>query len=230
MTQEQKRELEHELGANMKILCKGFDTSQIPVKQTIHHPIRIIYAGGIYLNRWKVLASVVNAIKKINETGEKIRLDVYTGNELNAKQKKALLVEGASYVHSAVPFSELMEIYNSSDLALHVESFDLKNRLSTRLSFSTKIVDCLSSGCAVMAIAWKEQAGFKYLRDNDAAICIDDKREIEKKLLEICNYPEILIEYQKKARDCCTKYHEKRTNGKRLRLDFERIINEGYSN
>lgn len=229
MTNEQKQELERELGANMKILCKGFEVQSIPTKTTVNSVIRVIYAGGIYLNRWKVLADVAKAIKEINEDGVKMHLDIYTSNELDTVQREKLNVDGASTVHKAVSLDDLMVIYSKSDLALHVESFDLKNRLSTRLSFSTKIVDCLASGCAVMAIAWNQQAGYKYLLENDAAICIDNTRNIKQALVEIVKNPKLLIDKQKKARECCLKNHDIAKNTKIIQSDFERIAYASHS-
>lgn len=229
MTNEQKQELERELGANMKILCKGFEAKSVQVKTEVNYPIRVIYAGGVYLNRWKVLAKIAEAIKEINRDGVKMRLDIYTANELDKNQKAKLNVEGVAAVHKAVNQNELMKIYSESDLALHVESLDLKNRLSTRLSFSTKIVDCLASGCAVMAVAWKQQAGYKYLLENDAAICVDDTSKIKQALEEIVAKPELLIERQKKARECCLKNHDILNNTKMVQSDFERIAYASHS-
>ena len=81
-------------------------------------------------------------------------------------------------------YQGLIEKYRNSDVAVHVESFDLKNRLTTRLSFSTKIIDCMNSGCAILAIGPNSQAGMAYLKDNNAAICINNIKDIVFDFLE----------------------------------------------
>ena len=172
MTEQQKIEFENEFDVKMKILRKGIDTSALPTKNQVNKPIKFIYGGGIYCGRWKMLSVIADAIEKLNAEGFSMHLDIYTGNVLTQKQSKCLNRAGVSQVHGQVPYANLKKIYTQQDIALHVEALDLKNRLLTRLSFSTKIVDCLSSGCATMAIAWKEQAGFLYLQQQKAAFCI----------------------------------------------------------
>ena len=83
-----------------------------------------------------------------------------------------------------------------SDVALHVEAFDVTNRHIVRMSFSTKIIDCMDSGCAVMAICDEKQAGGAYLRRNGCAICINDLSEVAHVLRNILDNPLLLIDYQ----------------------------------
>ena len=226
MTETQKQQCERDFGANMKILLKSVSFGDIPTKETVGNPIRLVYAGGIYLNRWKTLLEVANAVKALNTDGVKFRLDIYTAN--NLPKKAGGLNDGAnSFVHSPVSQEELKSIYRNSDIALHTESFDLKNRLAVRMSFSTKIVDCLSSGCAVMAVCDEKQGGFVYLKENDAALCVGNKAEIYGALETIKNDNKIILDYAKKAKECCANNHNKQIITTAILADFERTINEG---
>jgi len=224
MTDEQYDELTKSLGANMKILRKGGEFSGESKKVKVNDPIRIVYAGGIYLNRWKILARIGVVLKQINTDRVRIRLDIYTQNEPSAKQKQRLNDNKNIFLHSAISQMELSEVYKSSDIALHVESFEFKYRLLTRLSFSTKIVDCLASSCAVMAISWKEHAGFKYLQKEDAAFCINDISTLHQVLQSIANKPEIIINYANKARECGKRNHQIELIRQDLYSDFVRLI------
>ena len=194
----------------------------IPDKINVKSPIRIVYAGGIYLNRWKTLGNVADAIRRINHNGSKIRMDIYTGNVCSPVIKKKLHDGVNTFLHSAVAQNELREIYHNSDIALHVESFDLKNRLAVRMSFSTKIVDCLASGCAVMAICDVKQGGMVYLKENDAAICVSDQREIYNILNKLSGNPDQIVYYANKAKACCVRNHDKEKNRKMILKDFRR--------
>ena len=159
-----------------------------------------------------------------------MRLDIYTGNEISRKMNHLLNDGKNSIIHGTVSQSELKEIYRNSDIALHVESFDLKNRLAVRMSFSTKIVDCLSGGCAVMAICDEKQGGMIYLKQENAAICASNKEEIRHKLYEVINDPKIIIEYAERAKKCCFLNHDKKKITNMIIKDFKRIINESSSN
>lgn len=224
MTDTQK-EVMSKLGKSIKILKKSGTFNKYNEKKKQEYPIKIVYAGGIYLNRWKTLVKIANILNKIDKSGNLLRLDIYTNNRVNKKTYDKLNT-GNSHFHKSVEYSELKKIYKSSDIALHVESFDIRNRLSVRMSFSTKIIDCLDSECAVMAICDKKQGGFQYLKKEDAAICIDSLNKIENVFKNILNNPNILNEYRKKAYECGKRNHQKTINDKILQNDFERLANK----
>ena len=227
MTTEQLEECKKAFGCNIKILKKGGKFYRNSTKnKTINNPIRLIYAGGIYLGRWRTLTKLAKIIRKLNRNGKKFLLEIYTGNELSIKQKKILNDGENSIIHGLVSQEELKEIYNTSDIALHVEGLDLKNKLTTRISFSTKIIDVLDSSGAVMAIAWKKHSGYTYLNKKDIAICINSTRKIENELIKIYNNKEIINNYANKAWEYGNKNHQIKHIQENLIEDFK-LISEG---
>ena len=224
MTETQKEQCERDFGANMKILRKSADAALISEKISVGDPIRLVYAGGIYLNRYKTLSKIAAAIRRINADGVKLRLDVYTANEITKKIKKQLDDGVSSFIHPSVSLSELARIYKESDIALHVESFGLKERLAVRMSFSTKIVDCLASGAAPMAVCDPKQGGYRYLEDEGAAICVDSPDKIEEALRELLKSPDRIKECARAARECVARNHDKEKTAEMLRRDFEELI------
>ena len=208
----------------MKILLKSADASLIPEKENIGEPIRLVYAGGIYLNRYKTLKKIADAIRSINKDGVRMRLDIYTANEITEKISRALDDKENSFIHPSVSLPELAEIYKASDIALHVESFGLKERLAVRMSFSTKIVDCLASGAAPMAVCDPKQGGYRYLEEEGAAICVGSADKIEAALRELLSNPERIKDYARSARECVARNHDKEKTAEMLRCDFEELI------
>jgi len=226
MTEEQKKEYENALGCRMKILRKSGDFTKVHEKKSVNNPIRMIYAGGIYVGRWKTLAKIAESIRKINTDGVKIILDIYTGNTLTKKQK-ALLHDGVnSTVHKSISLEELKDKYCESDIALHVESFELKYKLLSRISFSTKIIDCLSSGCATMAICWNQHSGYIYLKKNDIAICVDSEKKIPEAIQSIVDHSEQIIEYAAKAKIFGLANHQQEIIKKEFMGDIESFVKE----
>ena len=220
MTQEQKLQCEKDFDVPMKIVCKSGDFPSEREKKSVNHPIKFIYAGGVYLNRWKTLARLAEAMRHINREGIKMQLDVYTNNRLTPQQERLINDGTTSILHNGVSLEKLKEVYAASDIALHVEAFDLKSRWKVWLSFSTKIVDCLESGCATMAICDEKQAGWAYLKRNDAAICISSLSDIEQTLRSILENPERIIEYQRKAFRLGRRFHNKDKIQKEIQQDF----------
>ncbi len=223
MTDEQKQQCERDFGANMKILRKNGKFENQYLKSKVNDPIRFVYAGGIYLNRWKTLGALAEAMRHINADGVKMILDIYTNNKLDQQMQQEINDGITARVHKAVSMAELMDIYHKSDVALHAEAFDITNRHVVRMSFSTKIVDCMDSGCAVMAICDKKQAGGSYLRRNECAICIHDLKQIESVLRNIADHPNQLIKMQNKAFEVGRKYHLQENITRDLINDFESL-------
>jgi len=217
---EQKKDYEKLFGCQMKILQKGGTFPDKYKRRKVHKPIRMIYAGKLYCNRWKVLAQIVRAIQIVNKEAIHVILEIYTKEVPTKRQKRLLNDEVNSKIMGAVTQNKLKEIYQNSDIALHVESQDLKNRLATRLSFSTKIIDCMESGCAIMAVCWKNHSGYLYLKREKAALCINSFKDIVDTLNRIVDKPNIINEYAEAAYNCGKNNHEKTKVQSQLLSDF----------
>ena len=221
MTQMQKDEYGRIFGRPMKILCKyaQFEDRE----KEVGSPIQLIYAGNLLWKRWKVLAEIAKAVAAVNETQTRAVLHVYTGTQLKPRVKETLNDGRNAVLHGLISYRELTQIYRQSDVAIFAESFDLKNRLTTRLSFSTKIIDCMNSGCAILAVGPGSQAGMAYLKDNDAAVCVNSIREISAAVQRLADQPALISAYAEKANRLGKKNHRKDDIEKMLRQDFYAI-------
>lgn len=222
MTELQKKEYELLFKRPMKVLCKSALFEKCEKKTG--NPVQFIYAGGLYLNRWKVLAELSKALADINKNRLNAQLHIFSDSELSNYKKKKINDGCNSILHKAIPYSELTDRYRESDVAVHVESFDIKNRLITRLSFSTKIIDCMNSGCAVLAIGPNTQAGISYLKDNDAAVCVNNLNDLRSTVSELVNHTEMIEQYAEKANRLGKKNHIKNDIDKNVRQDFLDIV------
>jgi hypothetical protein len=171
---------------------------------------------------------IADAIRKINAQYSDIKLvlNIYTRDHITKKQNMLLNDGKSSIIHGGVPGSELPGIYARADIALHVESFDLKNRLLTQDSFSTKVMDCMASGCAVMAVCWSGHSAGVYLKWMNAAMVANSYSEIESLLDATVSDPSRVTDYSKRAYECGSLYHDRQTIQKKLFSDFERIIDK----
>ena len=84
------------------------------------------------------------------------------------------------YVHLVA--DELKKRYGSAHVAVHAEGYDRASVQQMWHSFSSKIVDCLSSGCAVLVACPTINCGCRYLLENEAAVCADQPSEIAGKV------------------------------------------------
>lgn len=223
-SQDQAEDYRREYGIPTSTLYKCGDFIGEYQAKEINQPIQMVYAGGLYCNRWKTLEKIGEALKDINKDGIKIVLNVYSQDELTNAQKQALSEQNYIYFKGAVSTTELAEIYRKADIALHVESFDKKNKYATRVSFSTKIIDLMASTCAILAICWEKHAGYQYLHDHDAAFCVADYKDILPTLQHICQEPESIQEYAKKAWDCGSRYHDRMVIQNQIKGTFNSLL------
>ena len=142
------------------------------------------------------------------------------------KSRPKLSPERYIYMKGAIPPTQLAEEYQRADVALHVESFDRKFRLATRVSFSTKIIDLMATGCAILAVCWNRHAGYQFLKEHDAAFCVDKYKDILPLLQKLVENPKFIKEYSKKAYDCGKKNHSRKAIQAQMKQMFEKIIKE----
>lgn len=229
-SQDQAAEYKSEYGIKTSTLlkCGEFTDKYSPKK--VGKPIRLVYAGRLYCNRWKSLAEIGRALQVINKDGIRMVLDIYTQEEMTKEQKTALSEDRFIYMKGCVTPSELKKVYEDADIALHVESLDKKNRLLTRVSFSTKIIDLMASSCAIMAICWEKHAGYQYLKEMDAAFCCSDYQNVFPLLKKICDTSALITEYQKKAYECGIKNHNRNEIHRQIINVFEDVISKKKRN
>lgn len=219
---DQAKEYNKEYGIKTSTLFKCGEFPDSFVYKQVGTPIRLVYAGRLYCNRWVSLAEIGKALQEINKDGVKMILDIYTQEKLTSAQIKNLSEERFIYVKGNVSPTQLKQIYANADIALHVESMDKYYRAVTRVSFSTKIIDLMASTCAILAICWDKHCGYQYLKENDAAFCVSNYREILPMLQQICNNPTLITEYAHKAYNCGIKNH----NCQKVRQDLFEIFQQ----
>ena len=193
-----KDELEGSLHIPCEVLYKIPDENRESTPyEGIHKPVRFLFTGNIYANRWKSLRLLANALKE-TEAGV---LNIYTANPITKEIDKALNIEGVSKIHAPVSQEKVIELQNDADVLVHAEAFDKANKLLVRCAISTKIMDYLSVGRTILAIGPSDISSIEYLCDNDLAFVADSPSAILKVLELIKDKPEILLEYAQKGHD-----------------------------
>jgi len=192
-----------------KVLRKGYDFKEkhLPKNVDINN-IGVVYAGNIGEKRWEILGHIAKAIKAINSSGKaKMFQYVYTLSPVNDEIKSVLDLPGASRIMGSIPSSEVSKVMDEADILIHVEPIDKVRLENCRLSFSTKIVDYLFKGKCILAVGG-QNASMKYLKDNDAALVVDDLDKLNGIMEMIVESPAIIYEYGEKAWNCGKKNHD----------------------
>lgn len=224
----QKKDYDECFHVNNKILTKFSDFTQPPnIKTVFSSPLQLVYTGNIGLNRWKSLAIIARALQKINENGVRAQLRIYTANEISKRIRKELDILDSSFIMGKKSPDEIEKIQADADILVHVESMDLKNRLLVRQSFSTKIVDYLKSGRAILAIGPQDVASIKHLNDNDCALVAESEEEVIRLINKVLTSTQILSQIAKNGYDCGKRNHNQHNMISMIQLDIIGCVEDG---
>lgn len=209
ITEIQKKEYNDIFGNKCRVLFKGGDFDDLSHKKTtLKNPIQLVYTGNLGNSRWKTLSKIGEALKLINTNGIKAQLYIYSQTPLTESAIRKLQITDMVYFMGGIPTSKVKDVQREADILVHVESFELSERNSARLSFSTKIVDYFESGRCILAVGWKKTGAIEYLKENDAAIVITDLKNINSQLTNLINDKQRILDYATKAFELGRKNHQ----------------------
>ena len=189
----------------------------------VRNSITIVYAGNLLFGREQMIVKLVESIAKVNDKKIKHQFILKVFSNTNPSEKSLAILNDKTncFFMGCKPYSEVCEEMDNSDMVLFIESFDKKNIQSTRLSFSTKIIDCMQSAAGILAIGPEEIASIDYLMRNKLGYIITDISKIEERLSYLAEFPYIIKEYNKNKVEFAKKYH---TNTSMYALDKIRNI------
>jgi hypothetical protein len=230
IVEKQTEEYDRVLKIESKVLNKGgiFEDNLLSNKKSLNTPLKLLFTGNIYSGRWETLSSIGRILDKLNTNEYKALLYIYSQNQLDSKMKKAFNSCQSIRFMGGIPASEVKKVQEQADILIHVESFKLQEKLSTRLSFSTKLVDYFERGKCIFAVGWKEAASIDYLKKNNAAIVVDDLNDLEAKLRELIENPQLVETFGIKARECGEKNHRIEDTRKSLQSQLLVLSKNNY--
>lgn len=175
----------------------------------IGNPITIVYAGNLLFGREKIIVELIRAIDKVNNSNltHRLYLKVFSNTTPSAEAISYMDDKKNSCFMGCKPYPEVCEQMDKSELVLFIESFKKKDIQTTRLSFSTKIIDCMQSSAGILAIGPKEIASMDYLTKNQLGYTITDMSEIESKLAFLADHSDMINDMNKKKVEFAQKYH-----------------------
>lgn len=224
MAEEYKRRF----GGTYYIAMNSVSVLNLPVYKPSTSIIKLLYAGNLGLNRWKVLAVIGECIKEINEEyailGE---LSIYSLVEPSPKELSHLLRPPYSSFKGALNTHELNTVKSDIDILVHVEAFDNINKHVTRLSISTKIPEYLASGRCIFAVGPDDVASIEYLSEYDLGVVVTtcDKRNIKESLKKLMINSEQRVHYAQKGLIVADERH----NAESVANDIFQIITSSTS-
>ena len=141
----------------------------------------ISYCGNIRLGRAESLCLIASALGKINSN---YKIHVFS-NESEERYYKKLKKHPNVIYGGAIPYSEVKNVMNQSDVLLIVEGFEEKDIDITRYSLSTKVADSLAVGGAVLTFGSIECGAIEYMKQIDCGPVCTEASQLEEKIIKL---------------------------------------------
>ncbi len=225
LTPEQKNEYQMYFNKDFSLLIKEAANVEFSKDSEISKEkeyISFVYTGNIDKGRYESLVEVAKKLEEL-KVKHKAKLFIYSGSSLSAGMLKKLNSFECVQFMGEAPNSEIPAIQRQADIVLHVESLRIKERLKTRLSFSTKIIDYMQNQCCILAIGWEKASSIRYFDRSKTGYVVTDYKDLKKALELLIENEPIRKEFSERALCYAQKHHKFGTNSEILEEDFSKL-------
>lgn len=185
----------------------------------------ITYCGNIRVGRNRSLADIGKALYEINPN---YKLSVYSAEKNNEYISVLKDKQGVDYC-GGVPYKQVMQIMNDSDIIVIAEGFKKKNVVTTRYSLSTKAADAMATGGQILVYGDSDSGVVGYMQSTGcAAICTEKNIEsLKKEICKLLNNPELQKDLYEKSEKISAEHHSKERNLGLCEKMFNDLIEAG---
>ena len=200
---------DREFNINSFLLTKLSNFEDVPEESKSNEEIiQLVYTGNLYAGRLKVLLELGSVLRELDSCGIKSKLTIFSASQISRKQENEIRKNTFIDFKGKIPFEDVPNELFKSDIVVHVESFDLKHKLVTKLSFSTKLVDYFKVGRCIVAIGWKEASSIKYIEESGSGVSITSIVEMESKLKKLLKDKKKIHQYGINSFNTGLKFHD----------------------
>ena len=182
-----KQEYERLFNVPCHVIGKGMLLSEVckPQIRQDKEEVHFVYTGGIGGERYSVLMALAKAFSC--QSDKKCYLDIYSATPLTDTMKAEMDSVDSIVFHGAVNGSEVRKIQLNADYLVHVEGFSKESISATRMSFSTKIPDYLSTGNVMLAIGPADINSIQVLQSRGIAVVVDSLENLSPIIFRLLN-------------------------------------------
>lgn len=163
----------------------------------------ITYFGNIRIGRNKSLAEIADALGAIDS---KYKVEVYSTEK---EEEYYSVLKNNPYViyGGAIPYAQVEEKMQASDITLVVEGFAAEDIEMSRYSLSTKAADALASGAAIFTYGSADCGIVEYMASTHAAEVCTQKEQLKQKLRRLLEDVELQKRYYKQQIVITQEHH-----------------------
>lgn len=194
---------------------------------SIEDEASIVYLGSINNNNSSALRDVSKAVHELNQSGHKVKFDIYSFQHKTLQARKLKHWQGVNLLPPA-QYHEIPQLVSKYDFALLALNFNHRSLKYTRLSFSTKASEYMASGIPTIIYASKHAEYSRHALKYGWAYAITERGvdNVKSALLKLINNKDLRQEISNRA----VKYSEENCDTQQVAsafLDsFTKLINK----
>ena len=169
---------------NATTLYKGCDFIA-PVKRTVGRPLTMVYAGNLLYGRLEIIKKLSEALEASSSGVQNVSFEVYSNTALGPQEQEYFAQKRCTKYMGRKDYVFIRQRLSEADIAVFAESFEQEQIEKTRYSFSTKIMDYLSCGSAILAIGPGEISSMRHMKRVPGVYVIDNLNHFQDQIAEI---------------------------------------------
>lgn len=186
--------------------------------------IRMVYVGGLHLNRWRALVDIAMALRALWYEGFETETLIYTQPRFH-KEAERLEIAPVMRLAGSVTSDEVPDILREADIVLHVESFENASRRYARYSMSTKIPQAMAAARPIFAYGPEELASIRYVHSSQAGITVgyQNKHDLQMALKKLITSVSLREQLGKMGRQIAAHRHNAALQRESFRAIFSSV-------
>ncbi len=172
--------MEKNYGGKYEFVMNCYKYSEIKTRMNNNKVMKIVYAGGLMLERYIGLNQIAQCVELLNQENKKFELHVYAPFS-HIEGYRSVMKENIVF-HKSIGHEGVEEILTESDILVHVESFNPNVVKFTRYSLSTKIPEYLAVRKPLVYFGPKNVGVAEFLIDNKIGLCVDTVSNLNEQL------------------------------------------------
>lgn len=199
-----------------------------PRERAPDEPFRLVYMGGLHLERWTTLRVIGEALEQLASTGIHGVLDIYCP-ERDREAHGAQLQLSSIALHGFAPPSEIPRILHGSDIVCLVEGFDEYFARYARFSFSTKIPEYAMAGRPIFAVGPADQTSLQGIQESGAGVHVTEPTQavIAEKLRSLLADPIALTAMGATSREIAIREYSRTAVQERFKAAIRQAVEMG---
>jgi glycosyltransferase involved in cell wall biosynthesis len=199
--------------------CLPVSAEQPPAEDPApFNALRLVYVGGLHLNRWRSLLEIAGALEELQREGVHAKLHIYAPAK-DLEEHGVRLAESVIEIGGSLGPEEVSGVLPGAHVLVHVEAFDTDSRAYARLSLSTKITQYLAAGRPLFCYGPGEVGSCRYVESTGAGIVVgrQDRSELVNKLRLLCLDRDLRLKLGQTAWETARTHHDAEAVRERFR-------------